>query len=251
MRCLCLLLLFTISRVKTDATQASMEKPDFILINNVLATNNRLTALCVMDGSPGKVTCTLYVGNTSVTTETTTGNTCEFEVTRRQLDEDTGNFKTLQLSCDYQTNQETGGQLSPRSDPKEVLLLGPLEKAILRVTPRSTSLKKTIRVSCEVKGSHAGVKCQLYGDKIPLKDGRCSWNMTWGELMRWTGPGQVLLTCDYTLDVWKRFPEAEGHFERRSNSVTVTVINRRKPGQQRRTTQAVKEKRPEDLGHVI
>ncbi|XP_039597394.1 uncharacterized protein LOC120518589 [Polypterus senegalus] len=237
MRRLCFLLLFTISRARTDAMQSSLEKPDFSLSENLLTTNGRLTAFCEMDGSPGKVTCTLYVGNTSVSMETTTGDTCEFEVTRRQLDEDTGNFKTLQLSCDYQTNQETGGQRSPRSDPKEVLLLGSLEKAILRVTLRSTSLKKMIRVSCEVKGSHAGVKCQLYGDKIPLKDGQCSWKMTGGELMRGTRPGQVLLACDYTLDVWKRFPAAEGHFERHSNPVTVTVKKRRKLGQQRRQRQ--------------
>ncbi|XP_039597459.1 uncharacterized protein LOC120518640 isoform X2 [Polypterus senegalus] len=225
MQCLCVLLLVTICHVRTSATQGSLEKPHLSLDVKSLLTGGRLTAHCPTNVTPGGVTCSLYVGNTSVTSETTTGDTCDFEVSRSQLDGDPVTFKTVQLSCDYQPNGGTGDQRSPRSDPKELLLLAPLQKATLQVTPTSITLEEKIQISCEVNKNHTGVKCQLYDNETKLEDGQCRWTMTGRQLMNGTGPGMVLLTCDYTLDVWQKQPDIKDQFDTRSNRVTVTVTD--------------------------
>ncbi|XP_028677749.2 uncharacterized protein LOC114666880 isoform X1 [Erpetoichthys calabaricus] len=225
MQCLCFLLLVTICHVRTSAAQGSLEKPDLSLMENSLQVNGKLTAHCGTNISTDGVNCSLYVGNTSVISETMTGDTCEFMVSWGQLDGDPVTFKIVQLSCDYQINRSTGVQHSPRSDPKELLLLVPLQKATLQVTPTSITLEETIQISCEVNENHAGVKCQLYDNETKLEDGQCRWTMTGRQLMNGTGPGMVLLTCDYTLDVWQKYPDVKDQSDRRSNRVTVNVTD--------------------------
>ncbi|XP_028677341.2 uncharacterized protein LOC114666880 isoform X3 [Erpetoichthys calabaricus] len=223
----CLFLLILNGLVRTVEPQGSLKKPDLSLTKKSLLTGGRLTAHCGTNISNGGVNCSLYVGNTSVISETMTGDTCEFMVSWGQLDGDPVTFKIVQLSCDYQINRSTGVQHSPRSDPKELLLAVPLQKATLQVTPKSISLAEMIHISCEVNENHAGVKCQLYGNETKLEDGQCRWTMTGRQLMDGTGPGMVLLTCDYTLDVLQKHPDVKDQSDRRSNRVTVTVTNLR------------------------
>ncbi|XP_039597421.1 uncharacterized protein LOC120518611 isoform X2 [Polypterus senegalus] len=225
MKLRCLFLLVLNGLVRTVEPQGSLEKPDLSLDVKSLTINGRLTAHCATNVTPGRVTCSLYVGNTSVTSERTTGDTCDFEVSWSQLDGDPVTIKIVQLSCDYQPNGGTGDQRSPRSDPKELLLLVPLQKATLQVTPTSITLEEKIQISCEVNKNHIGVKCQLYDNETKLEDGQCRWTMTGRQLMTGTGPGMVLLTCDYTLDVWQKQPDIKDQFDTCSDRVTVTVTD--------------------------